>query len=248
MARELILAWQDAKSLRWSAVGRLSYDKVQDKYTFRYTQAAKEANEKNVFSTLWGMDDLTKTYESVKEPLPVFQNRLLRKTRPEYEKYLEWLGVKGEELSPIKELELSGGVRATDNYQLFPVPENESGKYRLKFFVHGIRHMVGSYIERVETLKSGDHLKLMFDVQNHVDKNAIALRTEDPPELVGYLPSFFTNDIKKLIDQNGSEALCVNVMQVNLDAPSQFRLHCSLETPWPENFLPLNDALISPAT
>lgn len=248
MTKELILAWQNSQNHRWIAIGRLSYDNAKDTYKFCYTQAANSAYKKGQFSPLWGMDDTTLTYESQGEPLPIFKNRLLTKSRPEYKKYLQWLGISDEKLSPIDELALSGGIRATDDYQLFPVPTNENGKYCLKFFAHGIRHLPSNYIERVKRLKQGDRLYLMADYQNEIDPNAITLRTEDPPELAGYVPSFFTNDISKLLKQNGSTNVIVSVVQVNLNAPSQFRLQCELETEWKNGFKALSDELIQPAT
>jgi len=233
MNNELLLAWKSHKSHAWIPVGRLSY--VNDKFIFKYTSAARSSAENNDFIPFAKMLDLTECYES-SELFPLFQNRLLPKSRPEYASYLDWLNLKPEDFSPLDELAMSGGIRVTDNLQLFPIPARANGMYEVHFFSHGIRHLPPCYIERVSHLSHGNKLYLMADVQNNYDPFALALRTEDPPEIVGYVPRFFARDFNKLISINSPSNVHVIVEKINLDAPLQFKLLCKFTASWPDNF------------
>lgn len=181
MSNELVLTWKNPHSSLWIPVGRLAH--CTDKYVFKYTHSAQEATKEGSFVPFGKMKDITQKYES-EELFPLFKNRLLQKSRPEYTDYLEWLNLTEENYSPINELARSGGIRVTDNLQLFPIPDNKDGKYSVFFFSHGIRHLAPSYIERVGHLNKGNKLFLMKDTQNKFDGFALVLRTDDPPEIV----------------------------------------------------------------
>jgi hypothetical protein len=68
----------------------------------------------------------------------------------------------------------------------------------------------------------------MLDVQNHVDPNAIALRCEkDPPLLIGYVPTFYASDFRRILGNQRLAALAnIRVVRNNADAPIQMRLLC----------------------
>ena len=68
----------------WSPIGRLEFK--DGTYRFAYTNGARTAAGFTPFS---GMENLEEIYES-NELFPVFANRLLPKSRPEYEAYLQW--------------------------------------------------------------------------------------------------------------------------------------------------------------
>jgi len=186
------------------------------------------------------MDNLNKIYES-EELFPLFKNRLLQKSRPEYKEYLEWLDIGNREMHPMEELALTGGVRATDSLQLFPIPVDKNGYYEVKFFSHGIRYLATSYIDRANKLKEGDKLYIMKDIQNPHDSNALLLRTEDPPELMGYCPKNYVNDFNILIKENNPDNVEVEVVKNNLNAPSQLKLLCQFKTKWYKGFKPFSD-------
>lgn len=233
MNKKLVLAWQDADSRKWLPVGLLKEE--EGKYFFRYTKAAKEYESFKPFGT---MTDYETEYVS-DELFPLFSNRLLAKSRPEYDSYLSWLDLTKEDFTPLEELARSSGIRATDSLQLFAIPEpNDKNEYEVSFFSHGIRYLPACYIERIQHLKRGDRLFLMQDVQNHADPYALALRTDDPPELLGYCPSFFVDDFNRLLKMNSSESIMITVEKVNLTAPIQYRLLCKIKTHFPEGFVP----------
>lgn len=236
MISELILIWQNPNSRKWVPVGKLLYG--NGKYIFKYTEGAKQEEEFVPFGRMSSLED---SYEST-ELFAIFKNRLLSKSRPEYSDYLNWLGLEKENVSPLEELSRTGGIRATDSLQLFKFPEKSNGRYEVKFFAHGISHLSPTYIERVKHLSEGNKLFLMKDIQNKRDHLALALRTDDPPEIVGYCPRFFIHDFTKLIEKNGEDLVEVSVVKVNLDSPVQFRLLCKLSTNWPEKFVPFSDS------
>lgn len=238
MSNSLLLAWRNPHTSDWVPVGKLCFRK--NKYIFKYTVGARKPLDAGFFTPFAGMDDITKHYES-ETLFPLFQNRLLPKTRPEYHDYLEWLNLEENNFSPLDELARTGGIRVTDNLQLFPVPDEKNGKYEVTFFSHGISHLPACYIKRVEHLNSESKLYLMKDVQNEYDPFALALRTEDPPELVGYVPRFFSSDFYKLIDSNSPANVYVAVVKINLNSPVQFRLLCKLTTKWPDRFVAFSD-------
>ena len=242
MGKKLVLAWRNPSIRQWIPVGLLQYK--GNRYIFEYTKGAKSTEE---FVPFGIMQELHDCYES-EELFPIFRNRLLPKSRPEYSSYMNWLGFGSEGVSELEELARSGGIRATDSLQLFPVPEKVNGKYEILFFSHGIRHLPPNYIERVNHLNQGSNLYLMRDIQNKCDSLALALRTDDPIEIVGYCPKFFVQDLDRLINENDAENVNVSIVKININSPLQFRLLCKFSTSWPENFIPFKDENFLPLT
>jgi hypothetical protein len=240
MTTELILVWKNPKGNVWIPVGKLYYK--SKKYFFEYTKGAIKASDDGYFIPFGQMKNLGDIYES-KELFPIFQNRLLQKSRSEYDDYLEWLALDRKMVTPLEELARSGGIRATDNLQLFPVPASINNLYEVKFFSHGIRHLPPHYIERINHLSSGEKLYLMRDVQNEYDSYAIALRTGNPTEIVGYVPRFFSEDLTKLLRLVHPNEINVVIERINMEAPLQFKLLCKVNSIWPNNFKPFEQEL-----
>ena len=231
MSNKLVLAWRNTATRIWTPVGILQFK--DNKYHFHYTNGAKSEN----FIPFGKLENKESTY--VSETLfPIFQNRLLAKSRPEYEDYLKWLDIQSNNNNNLLELSRSRGIRATDELQLFPMPEvNEEGNYEVLFFSHGISHMSKHYAKRLDKLNENDSLLILKDVQNKFDEKALLIRTEDDPvELLGYCPSFFIDDFNKLMKLNGERQVNVIVRKVNSDAPLQLKLLCKLTTKWPNGF------------
>lgn len=233
---KLFLAWRNPKTRSWTPVGTLEYK--NDLYYFQYTKGAEDKE----FQTLGQMTDLRQTYTS-DSLFPIFKNRLLAKSRPEYGDYLDWLDIKDNKTNDLLELARSGGIRATDNLQLFPLPKKTNdGKYEVLFFSHGLSHISENYINRLNSLKKDDKLLVMRDIQNTTDSNALILRTEDDPiEILGFCPAFFINDFNELLKLNSGKDIHVCVQKINLYAPSQLKLLCKFSTNWPNEFIPFND-------
>nr|WP_298103469.1 HIRAN domain-containing protein [uncultured Shinella sp.] len=233
---KFILNWQDPESRRWHSVGTLTHERGL--YFFVYTRGAKLSSR---FVPFGNMSKLDRAY--VSETLfPIFANRILNEKRPEFEKYSEWSGLSDKSSrDPLLLMARMGGGRATDTMQVYPIPEKSmDGKYKTVFFSHGISHISQSAQRRCLGLANGDVLYAMLDVQNPFDEYAVALRTADPAEFVGYCPRYLAKDVRKLLGNSESE-LAVRVKQVNFDAPFQYKLLCEIEADWPIGFEPCDD-------
>lgn len=232
--KALFVAWQDPKTRSWVPVGRLTRD--DDLFRFEYTRGAEDMGDN--FQPFGAMKDLYSSYVS-DALFPLFSNRVLPKSRPEYNTYLQWLGMSESAYDVMEELSLTGGFRATDSLELFPCPEpTTQNQYVVYFFSRGLRHMHHENMERANELKRGERLYLMRDVQNEYDPHALVIRTQEPVTLVGYAPRYYSGEFSSVVNEVGQENIKVTVEQVNEDAPLQYRVLCKLESPWPANFTP----------
>lgn len=237
---ELVVVVQDPHSRRWFPVGRLSF--AGKLYHFRYTRGAVEARDAGTFLPFGVMTNFEATYRSEKL-FPLFQNRVMPRSRPEYKAYTHWLlGDSDEsvELSPLRELGRSGGARATDNIQLYPVPKNVDGYYRMSFFAHGVRHLPEAAQQAIDAQRLRTKLLLVPDPKNEHDSDALTLQTEAPSMPVGYCPRFLCLDFLKILHEDPQTE--VVLAQVNTDAPLQFRYRCELTARWPDRFKPFDTA------
>jgi hypothetical protein len=235
-------------SKSWGPVGRLDYDGAV--YRFVYTEGAKKLRAHG-FYPFYGMEDLDKVYESF-DLFPVFQNRLLTKSRPEYNDYLQWSDFDPSDLpDPISILGVTEGIRQTDWIELFPCPRpNEEGNYLNKFFLHGLHLMPSSAKEQVNQLQAGDELNHRLENDNPADNYAVALYDADSSERIGYVPRYLAREVRRLV---GGCLTCpddigvkITVKRVNLNAPLQQRVLCQMEACWPEGFTPCSDADFEP--
>ena len=225
----VFVAWQQPETNEWIPVARL--DRENEKFRFSYTKGALRAKE---FQPFGRMDDLTKAYES-ETLFPLFSNRLISKSRPEFKNYLRWLDLPDMSEDPMAILSLTGGIRGTDDIELFPPPLVDSdGSYHLKFFARGIRHLPKETIELIGTLKNGQQLFLMHDWQNAHDPFALALRSGEPLVFAGYCPKYYAKDLAHILSSSDA-ILEARVQGVNLDAPLSMRLLCSVTGKLPEN-------------
>lgn len=231
--KALFVAWQEPSSRCWMPVGRLTHEKGV--YRFVYTRGAKESKN---FTPFGRMVELDVAY--VSEALfPLFANRVLPKSRPEYHDYLRWLGLSEKDHDELEEIARTGGLRATDTLEMFPCPEpTQNNSYEVFFFSHGLRHLPSEHQTRVNSLVPGKQLFLMRDFQNRYDAMALLMRTDDPVSLAGYCPRYYAAEFTKLVEAVGNDVVKVTVEHTNPDAPSQLRLLCKLSAPWPPNFSP----------
>jgi hypothetical protein len=126
--KTLYLAWQDPEDRHWFPVGRLSFD--GHVYRFVYTKGAKQSPR---FVPFGMMRDLHAVYESV-VLFPLFANRLLSKTRPEYRDCLAWLDVPDHSIS--QEDRRRGPSPC-------PLPPGEGAKHTIPQVRHALDQSVG---------------------------------------------------------------------------------------------------------
>ena len=237
---KLFIAWQNPDSREWRPVGQLT--RHGKRYRFVYTMGATKTRD---FVPFGRMDDLNTIYES-SELFPLFANRLLPKSRPEYHEYLEWLNIPSGKDEPLALLSRTGGIRGTDSLMVFGCPEPVDGKYLVHFFCHGISHLSQEALQIIEKLEVGTRLYLMLDVQNSFDRMAVALRTEQPKVIVGYVPRYFSGDFSKLVKGATQETVTVLVEGINREAPIQLRLLCKISANWPKGFRPCSGTDFKP--
>ncbi len=244
------LAWQDPATRAWFPIGRLSRDR--DVYQFAYLEGARKAKREVGFQGLRAFPDLEQVYEST-ELFPLFANRVPRRTRPEYADFVRWLDLPEGEADPVLMLARSGGRRATDSLEVFPIPQPDvAGNYHIHFLVHGLRHLPDSSIQRANQLRVGERLLLLHDIQNPKDTNALMLRTgadrDCDEHIVGYCPRYLSEDFHQLATGDAAGA-SVQVERLNLPpAPLQMRILCSFTVRWPTSFHPFSGPLYQPVS
>lgn len=234
MMNTLFVAWQQPDSREWIPVARL--ERRDGMYRFAYTRGVFRAKGFQPFN---GMQQSDAVFES-SSLFPLFSNRLISKSRPEFPDYMRWLSLSDMTEDPMAILALTGGIRGTDSIELFQPPVvDEGGTYSVDFFVRSLSHLPRTAVERVSTMAEGERLFLLQDCQNDFDPFALALRTDTPACLVGYCPKYYVQDLGTLLDAPESN-LEVRVKSVNLDAPLNMRLHCTVRAKVPDGFTSLS--------
>lgn len=239
ITQALFVAWQQPESRRFYPVARLALaadEDCQQCYEFAYIQGAREA-EQHGFQPFLSFPDLEQVYRSP-ELFPLFSNRLLPASRMEYPQYIDRLGLVPDKANVLEVLGRSGGARATDTVELFPLPtyDPEFESYATRFLAHSIRQLLPASHERIGRLQFGDPLFPMLDCPRDNGSAAVALRTEDQI-IVGYMPSYLVDDARHLLTR--CELFEVFVEKVNPHpAPISERLLCRLESCWPPDFMP----------
>ncbi len=222
-------------------------DRVADGWRFLYLEGARTLPS---FRSFYEFPDLDRVYES-DDLFPLFTNRLLTKSRPEYEAWLTWGGFNpSNPPEPIALLGVTEGRRVTDPIEVFPCPQPDlNGCYLNRFFVHGVRWMPEPAQQAILKLKEGDRMALLPDRFNPADPNAVALRPLDDSigrYLIGYIPRYLAADVCHLFEQCNVEFINVSVLRVNRDAPWQHRLLCQMNACWPDGFRPCSSPAFHP--
>lgn len=233
-SRRLIVTWQHPMSRAIEPIGVLLKD--AHGYEFSYIRNAHDVTD---FQGLIGFPSFSEVYRS-DSLFPLFSQRAMDPRRLDFSRYVKKLGLP-EDATPWEQIAASGGRRAGDTLQLFPVPERvRDGIWACSFLVHGIRHIpnrvlhVGDQETRVSNdkldavlnnLSVGDPLRLVRNEGNPANPEARLLVQADGVP-VGFLPNLLVDDIVRLGDENVS----AYVQVVNgSDAPWHMRLLARLE-------------------
>jgi len=246
MTNALFVAWRSEEPTggRWGPIGRLEHG--AGGYRFVYTRGAQSLPGFRPFPE---MPDLGGIYES-SELFPLFANRLLTRSRPEFEAYLTWGGFDPDNPpDPISILAVTEGRRATDSLELFPCPIPDAhGCYLNKFFLHGVRYVPAGAQERIAALRAEECLFLMFDDFNAYDPEAVAVRTSGDRDrmLIGYVPRYLAREVRSLCALCHPDFIELRVQRVNPSAPLQQRLLCRMNACWPDEFRPCNHVDFQP--
>lgn len=240
----LAVTWQHPFNRRISVIGLLAKS-LGGTYRFDYVQNVLSIED---FQPLLGFPDLYSSYEA-DTIFPLFAQRVMDPRRPDYTNFITSLGLT-DSPSPWEQLSHSGGRRAGDTLQLFPVPvpvEGEMDTWEFSFLVHGMRHIAGSTrilnglevsVTReqqelaMKSLTRGAEVSLVQEPSN--PKNELAILVSDKNSIpLGYVPDLFTSDLAIL----GLNNLSCTIEVVNgPDAPWHMRLVAKLRCKVPAGF------------
>ena len=227
-AQQLVVAWQHPDERSIEPVGFLTFDG----HLYRFTYIRHALNVKD-FRPLLGFADLTRSYTSDRL-FPLFAQRAMDPQRPDYQRYVERLGLEGEP-GPLEQIARSQGRRHGDTIQLLPVPTVKGDELTFLFLVHGVRHaheepriLNGHKIhvtrqqveEALGQLRPGNPLALAHEPKNPINPLAIMVIGSAVP--VGWVPDLLVEDLHRLMDRS---PVTVTVERVNgPDAPWHLRL------------------------
>jgi len=186
------------------------------------------------------MSHFDAVYES-DELFPMFANRLLNQSRPEYLPSLMWSGFDPDNPpDPIQLLGVTEGRRQTDSLEVFLCPQPDSeGCFVAKFFLHGLRHASPEAIARVTQLQPDEELRIVPEPYNQFDRHAVAVWTDRVEEhQIGYVPRYLARDIRILLEHCDPESVTLRVQRINPGAPLQQRVLCRMNACWPDGFQP----------
>jgi hypothetical protein len=211
--RRLVVTWQHPYERGIHPIGFLTFD--GRRYEFRYTRNALNVDG---FAPLIGFPDLGRAYAS-DTLFALFAQRAMDPRRPDFERYVTRLGLPADS-TPWEQIARSGGRRAGDSLQLFPVPTIRSGHMTCAFLVHGIRHIGRNPLlledgplavtrdeveQSLSALRPGDELGLLPEPGNPVNSRALLVTADGTP--VGYVPNLLVDDLVELQERTAVRAL-----------------------------------------
>lgn len=246
MSNALFVAWRSGgpNAGQWAPVGRV--DLGPSGYRFVYTKGAATLPD---FQPFPGMPDRDAVYVS-SELFPLLANRVLSRSRPEYEAFLTWGGFDpNNPPDPLALLGVTQGLRQTDSVEVFPCPQPDAeGCYLSKFFLHGVRWMPAEAHERIARLQPDERLAPMLDISNQHDPHAVAVRTCDAVGrfIIGYVPRYLAQDVWELCARCEPDLVELHVERINTAAPLQHRILCRMKACWPDAFQPCSREAFEP--
>jgi hypothetical protein len=227
--RRLVVTWQHPEDRLIDPIGLLDFD--GESYRFGYIRHALDVKD---FRPLLGFRELDAIYAS-DHLFPIFAQRVMDPRRPDYQRYVERLGLP-EDATPWEQIARSQGSRVGDTIQLLPEPVNDGGTITGQFLVHGVRHVPGRSVtfggrrievtrEEVEsalaTLSPGDRLDIARQPENKWNPLALMVLAQSVTP-VGWVPNLLLDDMHQLM---GRTEVAVTVAHVNgPDAPWHLRL------------------------
>ena len=162
-------------------------------------------------------------------------NRIQAKSGADFDRLAKWVNVStmADDFEQVARFGLIPGI---NSMLIYPAPNLDYGRYQIEFFVHGVRHMHKD-VEAWCTKSEGNVLLPDVRHQEKLDRSAIALRPEGNTLILGYIPTFYVNDIHRiLLDDTTRESAQLTVTRCNIDAPPQLRLLCKFASNLPALF------------
>ncbi|MDO9452243.1 MAG: hypothetical protein Q7J29_05225 [Stagnimonas sp.] len=241
----LFLAWQAPDPKRaWFPIGRLDVSDNRKDYYFRYLEGARSAKLSEGFKPMPVFPDLEQIYHSP-ELFSMFQNRVMTPQRKDFDAYLSSLNLDSASYDPLEVLAVTGGERATDNFEVFPkISKLADGSFKCRFFLHGLRHTAASAQRRAETLVPAEKLGVSIELTNPATRTALQLLTSDY-QMIGWAPRYLVNDLLRAIaNQHQLQATVVRINEA--PAPEKRRLLIELQGQLPSDYEPMSSELFRP--
>lgn len=141
-------------------------------------------------------------------------------------------------------LEVSGGCRATDNFEVFPKLERRpdahrqvgrevEASFRCRFFVHGARYVTPAAMVRTDALVQEESLYVTIERPNPRTGLAVQIQSQDY-HVLGWAPRYLVNDLVQTMAYELGDYRA-KVVRVNPSpAPSKQRLLVELSGRWPD--------------
>lgn len=164
----------------------------------------------------------------ISNELPAFfANRVLSVARPNYARYLDWLGVDAlnDQDVPFEVLVRTGGGRATDTFHVVDLPISDDDALSSRFFVSGIRY-TDRADQALSSLHNGAELRLKLEGENPSNPRAVIVNTGDGQK-VGYVPDWLCSDVWELIEQSWNVSVVAE--RINPGAPAHVRVLCRID-------------------
>ena len=210
-----------------------------DVFEFAYVQGAKEAESLAEFRPVPEFPRLEQRYRA-SELFPTFRHRVMNASRTDRGLYLDHLGLHEGNCDELAELSVSGGRSHSDSFETFPAIEPDvEGRFRTRLMLHGLRHTNPHSIGAIETLHTGDELRVAVELNNPERTQSILVYTQDYYAL-GWLPRYVVEAICRSCDWKISDAR-VAVAQVNGNAPLSNRLLVDFSGRLPSGVNPMRD-------
>lgn len=208
-------------------------------YRFRYTHGASTAKKESGFAPLYDFPSFNKVYESG-HLLPLFENRVMTRTRRTFGEYLDLLAIDDPDPDPLEILAIDGGYRVTDNFEVFPkITKGADGGFQSRFFLHGSRHVSEAAQQQLATMSSGDSLYVTIELTNPKTQLAVQLQTTDY-HMIGWAPRYLVHDLVEAMAHapNHYDAQVVRVNPASLLYKQ--RVLIELSGYWPEEYEPMS--------
>lgn len=239
--QSLYLAWQaPAPTRAWFTIGRLSVarDREHPLYVYQYTEGALRANKEVGLDPLPAFPDFRHRYEA-SELFPLFKNRVIDPHRRDFADYLRSLDLDPRHPDPIEILAVTGGIRQTDSFEVFPkIEKAPDGGFSCRFFLHGLRHVSEEGQRRGLLLQPNEALRVSLELDNPVSGYAIQLASTEY-QFLGWAPRYLVMDLLQAISQ--SPRLSARVVRVNeTTVPLNRRILVELSGKWPEGYDPMS--------
>lgn len=229
--RTLFLAWQDAgETRRWFPVGRLDVDNNVPGFRFRYIAGAKRAQEEAGYPLAAEFPELDGDYREV-ELFPTFRNRVMSPHRPDFLDYVRTLDLT-KTADPVELLAVGGGMRVTDNYEVFPkLIKGLDGGFTCRFFIHGWRYTPKAARRRIDGLEGDEELRIALELNNPVGQLAVQIQTTDY-HMIGWAPRYLIDDLAKAMAESSGD-YSARIVRVNrpLD-PANQRILVEMSSRW----------------